>query len=253
MTRPVPRPPRGPGGPDRSRRFRWLERFGLRFTLTLAVGVGLGVPVALLALLVVRRFGPLLRLDVAVDRRVHTLALSSTPLVDTARAMTFLGSTAWRAAVVLAVGGYLLRRRVPRSAAYLAAAVVGGGLLDGLLKVVVRRSRPALPNPLAHAGGASFPSGHAFGATVLYGALLVLALPGLRAGRRTLVVALVSVLVALIGASRVVLGVHYPSDVVAGWLLGLAWLVGTTAAFRRGAERPGRDATVPARREGSQS
>ncbi len=75
----------------------------------------------------------------------------------------------------------------------------------------------------------SFPSGHAM---VAYGALLVAALPLLRGRARTWATAVTVALVGAVGASRVVLGVHYPTDVAAGWLYGLTWLVVAAAAMR---------------------
>lgn len=113
-----------------------------------------------------------------------------------------------------------LRQRVP--ALYVAAASAGAGALNSLLKLAFSRPRPVLLAHLTEVGGYSFPSGHAMAGAAIYGALAVVA--ALRFPRqRPWVVAPCAMLVLAIGTSRVYLGVHYPSDVLAGWALGVAW------------------------------
>jgi undecaprenyl-diphosphatase len=97
--------------------------------------------------------------------------------------------------------------------------------------VAVDRPRPSLVAPIATAHGKSFPSGHAMSSVVVYGSLLLVFFPVLtRAWRRRCLVGVV-VLMLVIGFSRLALGVHYISDVVGGYVLGLAWLAASTAAF----------------------
>ena len=142
------------------------------------------------------------------------------------RAVTWLGSPVWLD-VVFGIGlAALLLARLWLPALFLVLASPGTVLLTQTLKPLVDRHRP----PVAHltsASGPSFPSGHAASTTALYGALLLIALslPPFRTGgmRRALIGAVV-VMLALVGLSRVVLGVHYPTDVIAGWLLPAAWL-----------------------------
>jgi membrane-associated phospholipid phosphatase len=86
--------------------------------------------------------------------------------------------------------------------------------------------------PVAAGVGNSFPSGHALGSLVAYGALLLVFLPAIRPRWRRPAIAFVAVLVFAIGLTRIALGVHFVSDVLGGWLLGLAWLVVTGYAFR---------------------
>ena len=125
---------------------------------------------------------------------------------------------------MLAVLGYLALAG-HRRAAWLVAVASGGGLVvSTVLKAGFGRDRPDVVPHLAPAFTASFPSGHSMLAAVVYltlGALLAVILPGRRIRAYALAVALV--LVLLIGLSRVYLGVHYPSDVLAGWAAGLAW------------------------------
>lgn len=123
----------------------------------------------------------------------------------------------------------LVRRRV-RLAVYLLATTAGALLLDPSVKSLVGRLRPVVEAPVAIASGNSFPSGHALGSTVVYGALLLVFLPAVR--YRKLFTAAVALLVVAIGVTRVALGVHYLTDVLAGWLLGALWLSVTAYAFR---------------------
>jgi undecaprenyl-diphosphatase len=104
-------------------------------------------------------------------------------------------------------------------------------VINHLVKGAVARARPALPDPIAHVTGYSFPSGHAQSATVAAGLLLLVFLPNLR--RRARLAAMVAAVtwVSAVCFSRVGLGVHYVSDVVAGVTLGGAWLAIMIALF----------------------
>lgn len=162
---------------------------------------------------------------------MHRAALAAPWLVDLARGFTFLGNTATRLVVTSIVVAVLLARRAWRLALYLGATAWLGSGLNTLIKTAVERARPTLADPVATAGGASFPSGHAMGSMVVFGALLLVVLPALRPAGRTWAWALTVVVIVGVGASRVVLGVHYPSDVFGAWLLGLTWLAVATAVF----------------------
>jgi undecaprenyl-diphosphatase len=114
-------------------------------------------------------------------------------------------------------------------------------VLNGLVKQAVGRARPVLPDPVAHASGLSFPSGHAQSAIVAYSVLLLVFLPALRGVARVSAVSVAVVMVVAIGFSRMALGVHYVSDVLAGYALGAAWVAATAASFnvlRRERGRP---------------
>jgi len=147
------------------------------------------------------------------------------PWLETvARDMTSLGSLTVLAAVSLAVAGYLLTVRRPRIALLVLAAVGSGMAVSSLLKHLFGRLRPDLVPHGVQVATSSFPSGHAMLSAVTWltlGALLV------RVHRRRSTRAYlfgVAVLLALaIGASRVYLGVHWPTDVLAGWCVGAAW------------------------------
>jgi undecaprenyl-diphosphatase len=111
------------------------------------------------------------------------------------------------------------------------AAGWGSGLIDTVVKSGVGRVRPHLPDPVASAPGYSFPSGHALGSLVCLGVIAASLAPVLPQPARRYLWSVCGFLVVLVGVSRVELGVHYPSDVVAGWLLGAAWLAASAAAF----------------------
>jgi undecaprenyl-diphosphatase len=116
-------------------------------------------------------------------------------------------------------------------AVFLIVTTLGGGVLDTVVKEVVARARPSLVDPVATAHGKSFPSGHSMSATIAYGALLLVFLPTIARRYRAVVVGGAVVLTLAIGFSRLALGVHYLSDVLGGYILGLAWLAASTAAF----------------------
>lgn len=102
---------------------------------------------------------------------------------------------------------------------------LGGDALNELIKALFNRARPVFDTPFLVASRASFPSGHAMMSTILYGLLAYLVLKRVYAvSLRALVITLTLCWVGLIGFSRVYLGVHFPSDVIGGFLAGGAWL-----------------------------
>jgi undecaprenyl-diphosphatase len=138
--------------------------------------------------------------------------------------VTALGSITVLSIIVLLVFGLIASLRQVRAATVLLAASVGGLLLTDLLKDVFQRDRPPMALHLVPALNASFPSGHATLSATIYltlGALIAHFAPR----RRVRVFALTAaVLLALVvGCSRVYLGVHWPTDVLAGWCVGSAW------------------------------
>ena len=124
---------------------------------------------------------------------------------------------------VLAITYFLVARRYA-SALFLTVAIVGGALLNAGLKIGFARPRPDLVDHLVSVQSLSFPSGHAMSSAVIYltiGALLAQSEP--RWALRGYIFAVAVLLTLVIGVSRVFLGVHYPTDVLAGWSLGAAW------------------------------
>jgi len=145
-------------------------------------------------------------------------------LVEAARNVTALGGEYVLICVNLAVtGGFLARRRF-RALASMLAAVLGGLLLMLLLKEYFSRPRPQVVPYLCEFDGSSFPSGHSMMSAVVYLTLgVLLASRIVRRRFKLVLLALAFLLAGLVGVSRVCLGVHYPSDVVAGWTAGLVW------------------------------
>lgn len=159
-------------------------------------------------------------------RRPTDLATPIGPawLLPAMREVTALGSGPVLGMVVLAAAGLLLALGRRHTAVLLLAASVSGGIALSLLKLHVGRARPALVPHLVDAAGLSFPSGHSTDSAVAYLSLAALAtrVVPVRAARGY-VVACAIALVGAIGISRVYLGVHWPSDVLAGWGFGTLW------------------------------
>jgi undecaprenyl-diphosphatase len=136
---------------------------------------------------------------------------------------TLGGTTNLTLIVVIAIVFLLLHRRVA-SALLVLTAVLGGTGLSELIKALFGRDRPPLIYRAVASANASFPSGHAMLSTITYltlGALLAQVMP--RRRQKVFVFATAVVLALIIGASRVYLGVHWLTDVLAGWSLGAAW------------------------------
>jgi undecaprenyl-diphosphatase len=219
---------------------RPAEHFTGRSLLGLFAVVGAGSGFGLLLMLVRFQWDPMYRVDHGVADQLNDFVSARGPLVTVLQALTDLGGRPimmWLVGIV-AVG--LLIRGQRRLAVYLLVTGVGALILDPSLKLLVGRIRPAVDVPVASAPGNSFPSGHALGATVAYGALLLIFLPVASRRLRALAIWVFAAIVVLVGFTRVALGVHYVSDVVAGWLLGLAWLGVTAYAFRLWRRETGR-------------
>jgi len=165
-------------------------------------------------------------------------------LPEAARDISALGSTIVLGILLLAVVGYLLLTRRRAAAWLMLGAVSSGVALNSLLKFSFARPRPDLVVPAVRVFTASFPSGHATMSAITYltlGALLArthseiltyLTLGALLARThsdikvRIYFMTLAGMLTVLVGLSRIYLGVHYPTDVLAGWCIGTAWAMG---------------------------
>jgi undecaprenyl-diphosphatase len=155
------------------------------------------------------------------------------------RDVTAFGGTGPLVFITAAGVLYLLLRRRRRTALFLFAAIACGQLLSSLLKAGIDRPRPDLVPHGMTVYTASFPSGHAMMAAVVYLTLAaLLARSESRRRLKTFLLLLAAAVTLLVGISRVYLGVHWPSDVLAGWMIGSAWAAGcwslATALQRRG-------------------
>jgi undecaprenyl-diphosphatase len=145
-------------------------------------------------------------------------------LPEVGRDLTALGGVAVLTLTTVFVAGYLLIVRKYHAMWLVLAATLGGLLISTLLKHLIDRARPDLVPHLSHVYTSSFPSGHSMLSAVVYltlGALLTRLASERRVKLYFLAAALL--LTFLVGVSRVYMGVHYPTDVLAGWTAGLVW------------------------------
>jgi undecaprenyl-diphosphatase len=167
---------------------------------------------------------PLTQFDVTLLNWVHVRATPAGYAVS--NAISLLGSPVTLTILALGVGLLLAARREWILLGGWLAAFAGGGLLDAVLKLVIRRPRPPYAAAFLHHYGWSFPSGHAMGSLIGYGMIAyVLAVLWIHRRNAQLSVVLgAALLIVAIGLSRLYLGVHYFSDVVGGYAAGLLWL-----------------------------
>jgi undecaprenyl-diphosphatase len=167
-------------------------------------------------------------------------------LTEVMRAITWLGSPAILVPLIVAIGAtFLIRRRDARPGIALFAAFVGAMLLSDLGKAVVDRARPPHRLSLVSAGGTAFPSGHATQAMAVYAMVAILASLGATRRRQLLAWSGAGAVVLLVGVSRIYLGVHWLSDVVAGYALGGLWVSILAAAAVLWTTRSRRPARSP--------
>jgi undecaprenyl-diphosphatase len=147
--------------------------------------------------------------------------------------LTALGGGAVLWLITLAACGYLLAARRASTAAFLLASVALGMVLNMVLKNLFMRPRPELVAHLVQVQTTSFPSGHAMNSAIVYLTLGgLLARSEQRRPVRIYLVAVAIILTVIIGLSRVYLGVHWPSDVAAGWCVGAAWALACSLLAR---------------------
>ncbi|MER6127721.1 phosphatase PAP2 family protein [Streptomyces sp. NPDC001795] len=198
--------------------------------------VFLAIASGLLLVLVAASWHPLIALDGDIARTTHRWAVGHRGITHTCRVLTdwVWDPATMRILCAAAVVLLLWRHRAWWLALWVAATCASAALVQNSLKAAVGRARPVWPDPVDSAHNAAFPSGHAMTATVVCGLLLWL-LHRYGAGRvlwnTALVVAMVSVLG--VGVTRVWLGVHWPSDVAGGWLLGALLVALAVASYER--------------------
>src|SRR5215467_9536829 len=159
--------------------------------------------------------------DHGAAARLNSLVAGHSTIVSIVKAVTWLGSGGVLWTLIGAAAIVLALRRRWRLAAYLLVTGAGVLVLDPVLKALVGRLRPVVAHPIAHGNGDSFPSGHALGSIVCYGALFLVFLPAARGKWRRVFTAVIVLLIVVIGISRLLLGVHYLSDVLGAWVLGI--------------------------------
>lgn len=187
--------------------------------LVLLAGVGLGTAFV--------GAGPA-RLDTAVLG--ESIAARSASLTTVAVALTEVGSTVAMALLAALVGLWLLRRGRVVDAVYVVGTMAGAAALFTAVKRVLDRPRPPEVDRLVVVSNESLPSGHATMAVTVLGSLVVLAWPRAGGAARAAMVLAVAAWAGAVGLTRIYLGVHWFSDVLAGWLVGAAWLALCSAA-----------------------
>jgi undecaprenyl-diphosphatase len=208
---------------------RWLRALTLRAFALFAIAVVASVAFAVIA--AEMRTGALDHLDRTVELAIHRL--DSQPADLALMTATLIGSNAVLLPVLAAVTAlavHLRRRTVAIVLVIDAIAVIGA---YSALKVMFSRERPELFDKVALPTGYSFPSGHSMSAVGIYG-VIAAALIALYPRARRLVIAAAAVLVAAIGLSRIYLGVHWPSDVLGGFLGGIPPLIVSVHLIHRG-------------------
>ncbi|MFJ7156372.1 phosphatase PAP2 family protein [Streptomyces sp. NPDC101118] len=182
----------------------------------------------LLTVLVAVRWRPLVSFDVRVAGALHRHALAHPGFTRVNRLLSDWVWDPWTMRLLAAAAVlWLLRRGDRRRALYVAVVTLLATGVQHALKALVGRSRPRWPDPVASAEFAAYPSGHAMTAAVVCGLLLW------ACGRPPWAVVLAAVSVLGVGFTRVYLGVHWPSDVLGGWLLGAALVCLAAAAYER--------------------
>ena len=215
------------------------KAFALRLALGALVLVAAAWLFGAIAEDVVNKDAPLGTLDLDVAAWLHARATPA--LTSVMRFISNLGAPVTVTAITLLVAAFLLWKRQRYRLLALVLAVPGGSLLNVIIKQVIHRHRPTFDDPIQVLTSYSFPSGHAMGSTVLYGMLAAIVVWHVQDRRwRGLALAVAVILVALICFSRMYLGLHYLSDVIAGVLEGVVWLgvcLVAVDALRRRRER----------------
>ena len=226
------------------------RRYWIRSALGLLLLGAVAFPFFSLLAAVERQVPTILGFDTRVADRLNALANDTGVVLDISLAVTQLGGTAAAVAVFVVVAVVLWAAGDRRLAAYVAATGLGLAVLIPTSKALVGRPRPLVEAPVTDLPvSGSFPSGHTATAVVLFGCVAVVALwrTRLPRGARGAVIAAVVAGSVAVGLTRLVLGVHFVTDVVAGWSLGAAWLAVTTGALylRRAEQSPStRDTTA---------
>ena len=141
--------------------------------------------------------------------------------------LTALGGVTVLTLVSLLAVAFLLLQGRFRQALFTAVATGGGALLSGFLKTLFARPRPEIVPHLVEVNSMSFPSGHSLNSAIIYLTIAVMISRSFEDRKsRIFIITVAALLVLAIGATRVILGVHFPTDVLAGWTLGAAWALG---------------------------
>jgi len=213
---------------------------GLHLTIALIVVCG-GVWLLSALIDAVLDNATLVRIDLATDAWVH--ARVSAAGLQFFAVISDIGSPTAMTVLAIIGGLALLIRRRPRTFVAWTAAFAGGFAIENILKRAVHRARPPYGTAFLNGHSFSFPSGHATGSLIGYTMLAYVLIMHWRTSRslRTVIIAVATLIVVLVGISRVYLGVHYPSDVLGGWVTAAVWVGVCLSAVGVALHRSGRE------------
>ncbi len=206
------------------------------------VAIGAAAAFVGLLALVAGGWDPLHDFDVDAVRSTTDVTRDHDTYRRTLDALTTVMNSGWTVLAVAVVAVVIWARRRPGTALWLFAVVGIGNLPGPVLKQIVDRQRPDLPEPIQTFSGLSFPSGHAGSATLAAAAVLLALWSRLSPPARGLAIVLAVALPLTSAWTRLALGGHYPSDLLGGFLIGTAWVAAWAPMLPRAAEHFG-DAT----------
>jgi undecaprenyl-diphosphatase len=195
------------------------------------------LPVVLLGFAVRQRFDPLIRADEAASRAATGFSVRHglLPLLKVIQVVS-LPIFVYLVATLVVIWVWRSKNLRGRALWAFVTMMIGWGIA-GISKPITQRARPVVDDPVPHAQGYSFPSGHAVNITLAAGVLVFLLWPILSAGQRRIAVAVAVAVTLVVGLDRLFIGAHFPSDILAGHVLGLgimfaSWIgfIGKTAA-----------------------
>ncbi|MDH6118002.1 phosphatase PAP2 family protein [Kitasatospora sp. GAS204B] len=215
--------------PDRP---AWDPRRTPRTRLSRYAAIALGALVlfGVLLALVEGGWSPLARLDHGWTSALHDFARQHTAWTASLETTTMLGGPLVMRTLLALAAAWLWAIGARTMAGWTAAQALVGWGVEAAAKALVGRARPSWPDPVAHAAGAAFPSGHAMASAITAATLVALIWPRADRATRIACCALAALSSATVGFTRIGLGVHWPSDVLGGWFLAGAVLGGTTVA-----------------------
>lgn len=216
--------PRAPGATSRRgpAAYRLHPSRGRRLLRAVGYGLGFALPIGLLAFVVREKFVPVIELDEAAIRAATDVTRSHEWLRIALLVWQEAFQPRWLYIAASLVCLWAWRRRgLATRAAWAFVTMMVAWNLQLVLKIIVHRARPIVSDPVSHAPGYSFPSGHVANVAAAVTVLVILLWPVLSAGGRRWAVGTAVVLTLLTCLDRVFLGVHFPSDVVAGVLFGV--------------------------------
>ena len=222
-------------------RFESKTYLGLHLTICLVVACG-GIWLLSALIDAVLDNATMVRLDRATDAAIHA-RVTPGGLQFFSR-LTIIGSPAAMTVLAIVGGLVLLLKRRPRTLVAWGAAFAGGFAIENILKHVIHRARPPYGTAYLTGHSFSFPSGHAVGSFIGYSMLAYVLIMHWRTSSRllrTAIAVIAALIILLVGISRVYLGVHYPSDVVGGWVTAAVWLAVCLSAVGVALHRSGRE------------